>query len=402
MTPREKVLSIGVGVALTVAVGSYAWSTIQKGFAVKQARVDQLRSDIMKRDTAITDGLMDRNKLTAITPMSLPSNSEQAVADYNEWIIDWLAKAKLASPKQTYIGETPEYNVDTQKKRVYSRFKFQVSGRGTIENLTNLLYDYYQKNYLHRISQLKIALVPREAYQLDFTLVTEVLALDVASKTQPVPTGTSHRVKKSLAEYSDEIVGRNLFSPANHPPRWSETATTEAVRGSPLNYDPGAKDADAGQKVSYEIVGDAPEGLRIGKDSSGVSWMPEKVGKYTITLKATDNGLPRQSSEQKLTINVVDPPPVVEPTKEVKMDVASQAEISFLGSGREGPEAWVRSKLEGKTTYLKIGDKLTLGSVGGTVVAIGANYMELETDGKKWTVGLDENLADAYRRIKVD
>jgi hypothetical protein len=395
MTPREKVLSIGVGVALTVAVSSYAWSSIQKGFALKQARVDQLRSDIMKRDTAITDGLMDRNKLTAITPMSLPSNSEQAVADYNEWIIDWLAKAELASPKQTYIGETPE-------KGVYRRFKFQVSGRGTLENLTSLLYDYYQKNYLHRISQLKISLVPREAYQLDIMLVSEVLALDVASKTQPVPTGTSHRIKRSLAEYSNEIVGRNLFSPANHPPRWSETATTEAVRGSPFNFDPGAKDVDAGQKVSYEIVGDAPQGLQIGKEGSGIAWMPDKVGTYTVTLKATDNGLPRQSSEQKLTINVVDPPPVAEPIKEVKMDIASQAEISFLGSGREGPEAWVRSKLEGKTTYLKIGDKLTLGSVDGTVVAIGANYMELETEGKKWTVGLDENLADAYRRMKVD
>ncbi len=395
MTPREKVLSIGVGLALTVAGASYAWSSIQKGFRLKQARVDQLQSDITKRDTAITDGLMDRNKLTALTPMSLPSNSEQAVADYNEWIIDWLEKAKLSSPKHIVVGGTPETGVGR-------RFKFQVSGRGTIENLTRLLYDYYQKNYLHRISLLKVALVPREAYQLDITLVSEVLALDVASKTQPVPTGISHRIKKSLAEYSDEIVGRNLFSPANHPPRWSETASTEAVRGSPLNYDPGAKDADAGQKVSYEIIGEAPEGLRIGKDGSAFSWMPEKVGTYVVTLKATDNGLPRQSSEQKLTINVVDPPPVVEPKKEVKMDVASQAEISFLGSGREGPEAWVRSKLEGKTTYLKVGDKLTLGSVDGTVVAIGANYMELETEGKKWTVGLDENLADAYRRIKVD
>jgi hypothetical protein len=34
--------------------------------------------------------------------------------------------------------------------------------------------------------------------------------------------------------------------------------------------------------------------------------------------------------------------------------------------------------------------------------AVGANYMELETEGKRWTVGLDENLADAYRRMNVD
>ncbi len=395
MTPREKILSLGVGVAVAFAVGTYGLSSIRKGFRDKQNRIELLQSEITKRDTSITDGLMDRNKLTALTPMSLPANSEQAVADYNEWLIHLVEGAKLSLPKQSMIGESPE-------KGVFRRFKFQISGRGTIENLTNLLYAYYEKNYLHRISHLKISLVQREAYQLDIVLVTEVLALDVASIEQPVPPGTSHRVKKPLAEYSDAIIGRNLFSPANHPPKWSEKASTEAIRGSQFVYDPGATEVDAGQKIWYEIIGDAPDGLRFAQDGSGIHWLPDKVGSYTINLQAIDNGLPRQSSEQTLTINVVDPPPIVEPKKEPKMDIALQAEISGLVAGRDGPEAWVRSKLEGKMIYLKVGDKLSLGSVDGTVVAIGANYLEMETDGKKWTVGLDENLADAYRRIKVD
>ena len=144
MTPREKILSIGVGVAVTLAVGSYAWSSVKNGFRQKQDRIDQLQSNITKRDTEITDGLMDRNKLTALTPMSLPSNSERAIADYNEWMINWLEKANLASPVQRFAGEAPEPGVGR-------RFKFQISGRGTIENLTYLLYSYYEKNYLHHI-----------------------------------------------------------------------------------------------------------------------------------------------------------------------------------------------------------------------------------------------------------
>jgi hypothetical protein len=393
MTPREKILSAGVAAAIAVTVASYGLSSIRKGFQVKEDRIQQLQSSIQDRETEIDMGLMDRNKLAAITPLSLPSNSEHAVADYHEWLIDLIEKARLTSPKQSFVGETPE-------KGVYRKFKFQISGRGTLENLTHLLYMYYEKNYLHRIANLKIALVPREAYQLDITLITEVLALDVASDTQPSPPGTSHRIKLSLADYQDAIVGRNLFSPANHPPQWSETASTEAVRGSPFNFNPGAKEIDAGQQVTYEIIGEAPEGLQIGRGGSELNWLPQQTGTYVVSIKATDNGLPRQSSEQKLTINVVDPPPVVEVKTEPKMDVASQAEISFLGAGRNGPEAWVRSKLEGKTIFLKEGDKLTLGSVDGTVVAIGANYMELETNGKKWTVGLDENLADAFRRMQ--
>jgi hypothetical protein len=38
----------------------------------------------------------------------------------------------------------------------------------------------------------------------------------------------------------------------------------------------------------------------------------------------------------------------------------------------------------------------------GKVVAVGANYAEFESDGRRWTVGLDESLADAYRRSQID
>ncbi|MDZ4852928.1 MAG: hypothetical protein SGI77_26880 [Pirellulaceae bacterium] len=396
MTPRERILAIGVGAVVALAVGNYFWTSIRKGISVKQDRIERLESDISKRETLITDGLMDRNKLTAVTPTSLPLNSEQAVAQYHEWLIGLIEEAELTSPQQNIVGG------ETTEKGVFKRFKFQISGRGTIENLTKLLYAFYETNYLHRIIQLKILPVQREAYQLEISLVTEVLALNIASETQPAPTGKSPRIKKSLAEYSNEIVGRNLFSPANHPPRWSETASTEAVRGSPFSYDPGAKDVDAGQSVHYEIVGEAPEGFRIGKDGAEIDWMPQKIGTYVVTLAATDNGLPRQTSEQTLTIKVVDPPPVVEVKPEPKFDIASQAEVTGFVAGRDGAEVWVGSRLEGKTLHLKVGDKLTLGSVEGTVIAIGANYMELETEGKKWSVGLDESLADAYRRLKVD
>ncbi len=337
---------------------------------------------------------MDRNKLTAVVPMSLPANSEQARANYHEWLIGLLEHAGLTAPKQSFVGVAPELGVG-------QRLKFQISGRGTIENLTSLLYTFYEKNYLHRISMLKVTMVPREPNQLDIVMVTEVQALDLASATQADPTGISHRVKKTLAEYSAEIAGRNLFSPENHPPSFPATATKEAILGAAFTYDPGATDVDKGQYWQYEIIGDAPEGFRFGEGTEA-SWTPKKTGSYVVHFRVTDTGIPSRSAEQELTISVVDPPPMVEPKKEVKMDVASQAEVSALVAGRDGPEAWVRSKLEGKTLNLKVGDKLTLGSVEGTVVAIGANYMELETSGQKWTVGLDESLADAFRRMKVD
>ena len=51
-----------------------------------------------------------------------------------------------------------------------------------------------------------------------------------------------------------------------------------------------------------------------------------------------------------------------------------------------------------KTLFLREGETLKLGDVQGKVISIGSNFIELETEGKRWTVGMDEPLADAYKR----
>ena len=60
------------------------------------------------------------------------------------------------------------------------------------------------------------------------------------------------------------------------------------------------------------------------------------------------------------------------------------------------------SKTEGKTLRLREGDELKLGDVVGKIVKIGATYMEVETDGKRWTIGTEESIADAFKRGQID
>ena len=61
-----------------------------------------------------------------------------------------------------------------------------------------------------------------------------------------------------------------------------------------------------------------------------------------------------------------------------------------------------KSYTDGKTARVRVGDDFDLAGIQGKVTAIGANYIELETEGRRWTMGLDESLADAYRRSQVD
>lgn len=393
MTPRERVLALGVGVAIVVAGGSYAFNSIRKGMQLKQSKIDQLETQVLKQESDITDGLFSRKKIDLIAARSLPSNNQQAQADYTEWLIGLIKSSELNAPKWSFNPR------DIPEKGVYHRYGFSVSGSGTIENLNSLLYNFYEKDYLHRIVSMKITPVQNTPYQLNIQLTGEVLALDAASPKQASPDWISPRVSKSAEEYRKILTQRNIFSPANHIPDWPEKATAQATKGVPFVYTPTAKDQDAGQALRYELVSDAPNGMQLSTNGDKLSWTPTELGKVEVELLVYDSGIPQGWNTQKLTIEVVEPPPPPPPAKvPPKFDIASQAEVSGLVAGRNGPEVFIRSKLEGKTLNLKVGDKLSLGSVEGTVVNIGANYIEVETEGKKWTVGLDESLADAYRR----
>jgi hypothetical protein len=101
-----------------------------------------------------------------------------------------------------------------------------------------------------------------------------------------------------------------------------------------------------------------------------------------------------------VSIKVSEPPPATK--KPTEFNVASQAFVSALLSDGKDPHAWIRSKTEGKTLYLRKGEALKLGDVQGTIIAIGQNFMEVETDGKRWLVGMDESLAEAYTRSIQD
>jgi hypothetical protein len=134
------------------------------------------------------------------------------------------------------------------------------------------------------------------------------------------------------------------------------------------------------------------------------SWTPTENGEFEVVVKASDNGWPSKSIEEKLTFKVIDPPAPEVKAPEPTFDVATQAFVSALLSGRSGPEAWIRSRTEGKTLQLVEGSDLEIGSIKAKVVSINLNedFIEFESDGAHWTIGMDTSLADAYAKSQID
>ena len=395
MNSREKLLAAGVGLAGTLFVGSSIVSTIQSGFEKKKNLIASLQKKTSDQELELTAGAVASRKLNKVVTKSLPRLEENATADYQKWLISLGEDAQLDEPRLQYSGELVE------RDSPYHLYKYKLTGTGTIENATQLLYGFYSKDYLHRISQFGMSPIPNsvEPDQLNISLDCEVLALGIAKEKQE-PPGDSNRFGKSLDEYKETILGRNLFAPANQPPKLATKGSASVNVGSPLVHTVEAQELDPKQRITYELVGDVPGGLFIDKDAGRLTGSFKEIGEYKIDVQVTDNGIPRKSSLQSLTIKVNPLPPTQKPP--VQFDVASQAIITALIFGGDAPEAWILSKTESKTYKLRKGDQLKLGGVKGLVKEVGANYVELETEGRKWVVGLDESLADAYSRSTSD
>jgi len=399
MNSREKMLAAGVGIVATLFVGRSFVLGIQEGFETKKSEIASLEKKKTEQDLQMTAGKVASQKLSKIVSKSLPRSEELALADYAKWLIDLADQADLTAPNQATIGEISE------KDSPYRLYKFKLYGTGSIENATQLLFGFYAKDYLHRITRFELTPIPNSTIpdQLNISLDCDVLALGIANEKQEPPKGISNRLAKSLDEYKKPILDRNLFSPENLPPKLDSRKSVEAKVGLPLEHTVEAKDPDPNQKVFLELLsdnGDIPKGLVIDKDSGKMSFRSNEVGQYKVLVQATDNGIPKKTSVQSLTINVAALPPVPPPA--VQFDVASQAKITALLAGSGGPEAWISSKTENKTYKLKKGDQLKLGGVVGMIKEVGANYVELETEGRKWLFGMDESLSDAYSRATID
>jgi hypothetical protein len=395
LSQREKLLAGAVGLVALLFVGNYLWESVRKGFDDKTDKIASLQQQRDDLNLQVTAGTIAKAKLNRLVPQSLPNNPQQAPAQYMEWLIDATEASGLLDAQFRVLGDTVEPNV-------FHSFKFQVSGTGTIENATRLLHAFHSQDYLHRVLRFDLRPIANSnpPNRLTISMDCEALSLNNARPDQAKPGNNAPRIERSVEDYQANISGRNIFAPTNHAPLLAPERRVAATLGLKMDVGIEAKDADPGQQVTYALEGDAPKGMQLDPSTGKLSWTSSELGEYKVAVRATDSGIPARSSLQQISISVAEPPPATK--KPPEFDVASQAFVSALVSDGKGPQAWVRSKTETKTLYLRKGDKLKLGDVEGVVVEVGANFMELETEGKRWLVGLDESIADAYQRSMKD
>ncbi len=402
MTRRERILAIGVGATIGLLGLQYGISSLNSTIAAKQVQIDAAQASVDKLRGQIRQAEKAQKTLRDIKAKSLPNSAQLLNARYGEWLIQLGQEVGLTDIKITNHDNNKQVK-PTKTPAPFTTYKFTMQGQCKTDQLVELLAKYYDKDLLHSITNLKVKMT-KQANLLNISLDSQAIALRGADAKQEFSKEPSGRLAQSAEEFEKNIIGRNPFAPPNLPPKLATSTRQELKRGERWNLKLEGSDPDK-DEVKFELVSkDLPSGLKFSSRSGEISGSASENGSYEVIVRATDNGLPAKSSEHKLALKVVDPPPPVVEVEKPKFDAAEQSRVTAMVGGAKGPQVWVRSLTDGKSFQLSEGDDFEVGTIKAKVVSINLkeSFAEFETDGLRWIVGMDSMLKEAFEKSKIN
>ncbi len=204
MNQREKIMAGTIGVAVALYGGNWLYqANYVEPLASRETDIERLRGDISKRELDMARFRKANQQLKRWQTQSLPADPEIARSLYQAWLVELVSKAGFMTP-----------NVDSSepvtRKGLYSSLRFSARGRGTPEQLTRFLYEFYRADHLHHIESLSLTPVSKSD-ELDIALSIEALSLPDAFHKDQLSTNVSQRLaSEQLSDYR-AIVERNLF-----------------------------------------------------------------------------------------------------------------------------------------------------------------------------------------------
>jgi hypothetical protein len=208
MQQRERTLAVALGVAVTLIVLYWGFGQYRSMFSTRESLLETRRREVSELDSRLAKINRDKAQRQELEERSLPKDPIVAERLYREWL------ASLAGKLNGWSVGTRE--VRTRSKG-YTARGFRLSGEGTLEQITQVLFDFYSANHLHQITMLNID--PQEktgALKLDMHV--DALILPGVKRTDSLTTKPGDNlVLEGFDAYKTAIVGRNLFAEYKAP-----------------------------------------------------------------------------------------------------------------------------------------------------------------------------------------
>ena len=391
MNFRERYFLMGIVAFIVIILLVVAFRTVTGSFSSRYEQIARLEREVSEAKKFAFLGEKAKRKIADYQARSLPRNPEVNGREYSNWLFNQVEKAGLSYPD---IKVKP----DRQGGDLFVEQEFDVQAKGGLPQVVELLHAFYSQDWLHRITRLSIQPV-KDTKLVDFKMSVETLSLKKAEDTPQLKPRPSKRLLMADSKaYYNAIVGRNLFGPANNPPRVNISGNRDVYLGRDADLTLRANDADVLDKnFTYTLIGGDSKFAKLDPKTGRFSWRPNEIGKYEFQVQVTDDGYPAKTSPiEKIVINVR------EQTRPERIKTGFEgfdkskftvftAVLDVEGQG----EIWLYNRPDGEMLKLHPGDKFEVGSIKGTVAEIGEYEFLFDNDGKRLKLAHGENLFNA-------
>jgi len=236
MNKREKILAATTAVLFVLVAAWFLFGFLGESLAQLRAQNENLKAEVEEKHSNITRAARSFGRLADWNRRCLPSNIEAAGSEYQNWLMELCENVSLSGRKVEIITQRTELSG-------WTRFLFSIHGRGTLEQLTNLLDQFYLADHLQQIVSLTVKPVEEGSKTLDLTIAVEAVSLpgavdaqghargdqlyavpqeqvaDTGDHSDPPGRESDEPVQQeTVAEYLALIAARNIFSPYSPPP----------------------------------------------------------------------------------------------------------------------------------------------------------------------------------------
>lgn len=215
MQPRERMLALGLGMTVGLILLYWGFNQYQSIFSTRDGRLRSLKNDVAKKETEvalINKAIAQRRELQK---RSLPANETNARSEYGNWLLN-LVTGKLTEPSVAYQAAR-------RKADGYVPIGFEIKGKGTMEQILQVLYDFYAASHLHQVLSLDLQPEPK-GNNFNLTMRVEGIILPGTERKDKLTEEPNRTLAfGGASDYQKAITGRNLF--AEYTPPTKPTGT---------------------------------------------------------------------------------------------------------------------------------------------------------------------------------
>ena len=366
LSERERKLALAVLCLVPLCVIFFATMSFMSSYQANQTAKRSIDRQIQEQEDLQSDANLANVRREYYRQFSLPSDLNRSITQYKKYI-QALAQKEcgllLKSTREKSKATPVSFIGRKGRTKVFDQVTFSLRGSGRLTQITKFLHKFYSLDLIHRISELSIEPSAGEGEYKRNGIYKLVMSVEVASMVDADKARdfeeTYRPVAKTLAEYDQAILYRNMFGPPNNAPTISKAKHSYKPSGDTVTVKISADDIDKNDLLLFELVNCPMEGAYLEHKREDDRYVFFNCGilapgDYEFDLKVTDNGAPNKSDQItfKLTIEDNAAPEFTARSKEIE---ESMADISFKVSAKDADRGdrlnfeMVSSEIEGAT-----------------------------------------------------